>query len=176
MKALGFDAGYNFAYGLVDLDGPVSSGTIKVPGSVRAFGISTVAVRDHALALMKRFKPDGVIMAEPWVRRHPPTTADSLRPIFGFTAIVEMVAQDLNIPFFEENEPRVRGYFLPGVGWNTEHIKSAAVQACEDRCWAVVDHHSADALLMAAYLIAVKVPDRQHELLPLYQKRRRASA
>jgi len=67
-----------------------------------------------------------------------------------------------------------RGYFMHPVPRSSKEIKAAALQFCRDRRWACPDDHSADALLIAAYVLALKNPDRQHELLPLYQRRRAA--
>lgn len=173
LKVLGFDVGFNLGWGVVQHDGPVSSGTIKIPGSVINFGLSMFEAEKEIRQVVARVVPRLIIVAEPWVQHSPPPTATALRPIMAFEGLVEKIGYEAGIEVIEENEARVRGYFkIP----SRPHIKKnvAVAQYCAAMGWPADSEHSGDALVMAAYGLGLRVPDRQHELLPMFRKRRAA--
>lgn len=171
-RVLGFDTGTHLGWGLCQFDGPVSAGTVHLPGSLLNFGLTMDSAEREIIRLVARFKPDLIMLAEPWIRHFPPVTVAGLKPVLCVGGAIEQVAYRRGIECREENESRVRGYFMNPMPRGTAAIKRAAIQVCRDRSWMVTDDHAADALLMAAYGLAVKNPDRQHELLPMYCRRK----
>lgn len=171
-RVMGIDLGFSLGWGVVEFGKPTLSGTYRVPGSVEEFGEAMTACFNFVSALLRRHRPDVIIMAELWVRKNPVPTAQSLQAIFAFHGVVQMAAYDLRgILCLEENEARVRGYWHDPAPRGTDACKRAALQFCADRGWPAGSHHAADALVMAAYGLAIKRPDRQHELLPAFISR-----
>ena len=99
-----------------------------------------------------------------------PIAPENIRPLMGFTTIIEMIADELRIRCIEVEESSARADFLEVVPRKSKDIKSAVVQACRDRGWPCPDNHTADALCVGTFVLNKLDPSRAHERTPLFMR------
>ena len=178
-------------YAAIGGDKPVFAGSRLISGNHSTMGPSGRRCREILLEIIAEFGPfDAIGFASPFVgivRRFNPKTGKSepvpvrpeaLRPLMGFTTVIEMVADELGIRCVEEDEARCRGAFLEVVPRKSRDIETAVIQACRDRGWPCTDGHTGAALCVGSFLIERLDPSRAHKTTPLFavsakKKRRR---
>lgn len=97
-----------------------------------------------------------------------PVRPESLRPLMGFTTVIEMVADELKIRSVEVSESEARGDFLEVVPRKSKDIESAVIQECRDRGWPCRDGHTGAALCVGSFVLSKLEPSRAHEATPLF--------
>jgi len=159
----------------------IAAGSLLIPGDHSTMGTSGRRCGELLRELICDLGPfDVVAFASPFVgvvRRFNPKTGksepvpvrpESLRPLMGFTTIIEVVAAELKLRCVECSESEARGAFLEVVPRKSKNIESAVIQACRDRGWPCRDGHTGAALCVGSFVLSKLEPSTAHEVTPLF--------
>ncbi len=171
MRVLSIDVGLRAGYAIVERGKAPKSGSHKFRNTRDDLGKLTNEFSAWCHDLIRKNRPDIVVYALPFIGRF--ATPASLEVIFGFSVLLELVADKRNIRCYGVNESQARRAFLTKVPKKSADIKTAMMAACLQRGWRCPDHHAADALCVASSELDKLEPDTSHEATPLFQPKRR---
>jgi Holliday junction resolvasome RuvABC endonuclease subunit len=153
------------------------AGGVPLAGSFRcdrdddpdAFGDSFVKFEEKVGDLIGAHSPDLVVFEEPMVVRgnNVRTTAQTIRLLFGYAAIIELVASRRGVECKEVNNKTWKAHFA-GNGGAT---KPEVGLRCSLLGWNYPDYDAADALGLWAYVKASMDPKFSYQTTPLYGRR-----
>lgn len=179
------DCGFHTGFAALGGGKVIASGSRDIRGNSQSLGVAGRHFDSVVRELILAHGPiDVIAFATPFVghihlpplvingkkvwRPAVPIQPNSIRPLMGFTMVIEMIAAELHISRCVEWQES-RAHFLTKVQRKSKDIKAAVMQACLDRGWPCKDNHAGDALCIGAYTLErLGEPLRAHETTPLF--------
>ncbi len=185
MRVLAFDCGLTCGFAALGDGRDPFAGSRRLKGDSSHMGVVGRAFDGLVREIILQEKPGVIAFASPFVGqifikekiingrrikpgRFQPVGPEAIRPLMGLTTVIEMIADELGIRCVEDDEQKMRRAFLTGVPRKSKDIKEAVVRACELRRWPAPDHHAADALCVASYVLSIVEPKSAHKTSPLF--------
>lgn len=174
-RMLAFDAGFNLGYGAAGGGREPASGSRRIVGTAKSLGIAGRDCDHNVRQIILRERPAIIGFASPFVGqirdfkgRPIPIQPDSIRPLFSFLTIIEMVCDELQIRCVELDEPEARRA-LGVTARKSKEIKIDVQRCLRQRGLMFMDEHAADALCIALRMVEIFNPGEAHETTPLFQ-------